>query len=163
MAVYQIHKVKIYHIKKLCAVGKILYRCGRDMAESYDLQHWNNSWVKTVAVVGLCALKSKIYLVCNDAGKAVATFQVNQQGDKLHFSKLATDPANAGKGVGTFCMETIERMAQEMGCGKVCCEVYDKSRHAIAFYEKKGYAVTGTCSSMKYTQLQMEKTVGENG
>lgn len=161
ITVYNVHKVKLYHISKLCGVGKILYRCGKHMAKEQALHHWDNSWLKTWVVVMLCALKNEIYLVKNQEGTAVATFQTKTIGDSLHFGKLATDPDQAGKGVGSFCMATIERLARQRGCKCVRCEVYDKSEHAIAFYTQKNYRVTGECNSIKYRQLKMEKTVGE--
>lgn len=159
MDLYSIHKVNPMNIPGLCRVERILYRCGKDMAQRYDLRHWNNSHIKNVAVMALCLLKNRVYLVQDREGMAVATFQLRKNGQSLHFGKLATDPACTGKGIGSFCMAQIERMAEEESCKKVCCEVYDKSEHAICFYKNRGYRVCGSVNSLKYGQLQMEKSL----
>lgn len=154
---YSIHAVSVFNIPDLCRVERILYRCGKDMAERYNLFHWNHSHIKNMAVVALCALKNRIYLVRDSSDKAIATYQTKITEDTLLFSKLATDPAFAGKGVGTFCMESIERMAAEKSCHNVCLEVYDQSRHAIRFYKNRGYVECGSVRTRKHTALKMKK------
>ena len=54
-------------------------------------------------------------------------------------------------------MKYIEMTAKERGLFRVTCEVYDKSEHAIKFYEHRGYRQYGTVGTLKYTELQMEK------
>lgn len=157
---YSATKLGLLDIAGLRKVEAILYRCGKNMAQEYGLQHWNNSHLKNAVIVFLCALKNDIYLVC-DEKRAVATFQTDIKGQVLKLQKLATDPVYAGKGAGTFCMQTLEEIAKEMSCKKICLEVYDQSRHAVRFYEKRGYTLCGTTSSLKYTELQMEKCIGE--
>ena len=73
------------------------------------------------------------------------------------FQKLATLPEFAGKGIGSFCLKEIERLAAEEGCLQVICEVYDKSEHAKAFYEHKGYVAYGVSDTLKYKELKLKK------
>ena len=47
----------------LLKVSDILYKCGKNMAQKYDLHHWDNSRFKTWIIVALCALKNNIYLL----------------------------------------------------------------------------------------------------
>ena len=155
---YTVKKVSALNFSELNKVSDILYLCGKDMATKYDLHHWDNSRLKNAIVVILCVAKNNVYLVY-DEKKAIATFQTKKIGDSLNFQKLATNPAFAGKGVGSFCMETIESMAREQGCKKVSMEVYDKSNHAMSFYEHRGYSVCGTVSTLKYTEIKMEKNL----
>ncbi len=156
---YLIKKVNLLNLIELNTVSSILYRCGKDMAQKYNLQHWNNSGLKNAVIVFLCVLKNKVYLVCDSNGKAVATFQTKQNGTQMRYCKLATDPAFAGKGIGSFCLEATENLAREANCEKVCCEVYDKSTHAINFYKNRGYNVCGNESTLKYTEIKMEKVL----
>ncbi len=156
---YTVRKVHFFQLFSLHKVSVILIRCGRDMAKKYGLQHWNNSYIKNAIVVALCALKNKIYLVYDENKQAVATFQTKREGDSLRFQKLGTDPDLAGKGIGSFCMQTIEDMARHLGCRRVCLDVYDKSEHAKGFYEHRGYTVCGKTETLKYTELQMEKVL----
>ena len=155
---YILKKVGKIDIQKLNAVAHILNACGKDMANKYDLHHWDNIYIKTLIIVGLCNLKNNIYLLFDDT-KAVATFMTKQQGDVLHFEKLGTLPSESGKGIGSFCMNKIEELAKDADCKKVVLEVYEPSQHAIAFYKHKGYEVAGIKDTLKYKELIMEKRI----
>lgn len=153
---YSVCKLKPWNIAKLLQVSNILYKCGKDMAETYGLHHWDNSHVKNWVIVALCSVKNQIYLVF-DGKTPVATFQTRKRERSYLFQKLATAPDFAGKGVGSFCLGEIERLAAEEGCKEVICEVYDKSEHAKAFYEHKGYLVYGETDTLKYKELKLRK------
>ncbi|MBQ9784232.1 MAG: GNAT family N-acetyltransferase [Clostridia bacterium] len=156
---YKLRKLGLFHLRGLFRAAAILYDCGKDMAKKYDLHHWDNSRFKTWVIIFLCVLKNRVYLVCDEEGRAVATFQTHRTGDAMHFEKLATSPECAGRGIGSFCIEQIEALAKSDGCGKVCMEVYAPSEHAIHFYEHRGYVTTGTTKTLKYTEIKMEKQI----
>ncbi len=151
-------KLKLWSVGKLLHVADILYKCGKNMAEKYGLHHWDNSRIKTWVIVLMCAMKNEIWLVF-DGKDAVATFQVKKTDGALLFQKLAISPDFAGKGIGSFCLNEIERQGRESGCTELRCEVYDKSEHAIRFYEHKGYSVYGTVETRKYNELRMKKKI----
>ena len=130
------------------------------MASKYDLHHWDNFYLKTLAIVCICWLKNNIYLVSNGSNK-IATFQTRKDGDVLKFFKLATVPDCMGKGIGSFCLKEIENIALSLGCKEVSCDVYDKSEHALNFYLHKGYTVCGTKETLKYKELELKKVFGE--
>ena len=149
-------RVHWYNIGKICSVAKILNECGKDMGLKYNLHHWDNLYLKSLLIVLLCIMKNEIYVV-SDGKKDIATFQVKCMGNALHFEKLGVRPAAAGAGYGSYCMNLIENMAKKKTINKVKMEVYDKSNHAIQFYEKRGYRKIGTDGTLKYTELVMEK------
>ncbi len=153
---FSVCKLKIWDISGLLKVCDILYKCGKDMALKYDLHHWDNPRIKNWVIVILCALKNNIYLVC-DGKKPVATFQTRKVNQSYLFMKLATLPEFAGNGIGTFCLDEIEMLGKSLGCREVICEVYDKSSHAITFYEHKGYMVYGETDTLKYKELKLRK------
>lgn len=155
---YSVRKLSKCNIAGLKRVSDILYECGKDMAKQYDLRHWDNSHIKNHIIVTFCALKNNIYLVY-DEKKPVATFQTRKRKQSFLFQKLATVPAFSGVGIGTYCMNQIEQMAKENGCKEVICEVYDKSEHAKAFYEHRGYITYGTTESLKYKEWKMRKEI----
>ena len=157
-SLYRIVKVGKLDIPKLNAVARILNACGKDMAKKYDLHHWDNPFIKSIVIVGLCDLKNEIYLLY-DGKKPVATFMTKSNRDELHFEKLGTLPSKSGKGIGSFCMKKIEELAKEAGCKKVVMEVYEPSQHAVSFYEHKGYSVVGTTDTLKYKEVKMEKRI----
>ena len=153
---YRVRKVTVFRVLDFFRVENILYRCGKDMAQKYDLQHWNNGHIKNFLIVALCFLKNDIFLVFDD-NKPIATFQTKKCGDGLRLQKLATDPCFSGKGVGSFCLKTVEEMAKAADCKKVFFDVYDKSQHAAHFYENRGYTPCGSINTLKYTEVRMEK------
>lgn len=155
-ALYSVRKLRIWNIAGLLKVSDILYKCGKDMAAKYELHHWDNPHIKNWIIVALCAMKNRIYLVY-DNKTPVATFQTRKIKQSFLFQKLATSPQFAGGGVGTFCINEIERLAKEENCVEIICEVYDKSEHAKKFYEHKGYLVYGKTESLKYKELKLRK------
>lgn len=155
---YSVRQVKLWNIKDLNRVCKILYLAGKSMAEKYGLQHWNNSYFKDCVIVFLCVLKNKIFLVLSE-DVAVATFQTKTNEKELLFQKLATHPQYEGNGIGSYCMEQIESIAKENACSDVVCEVYDKSEHAKRFYEHKGYECFGVTDTLKYSEVKMRKQI----
>lgn len=155
---YTLKKVGKLDILRLNKVADILNACGKNMAKKYDLHHWDNPYLKSLVIVGLCALKNDIYLLYADE-KPVATFMTKLQGDSLSFEKLGTLPSEEGKGIGSMCMEKIEEFAKNAGCKKVVMEVYEPSQHALFFYEHKGYKVVGMTDTLKYKEVRMERNL----
>ncbi len=158
---YKCNKVKKLDLITYHKISKILIACGKDMSQKYCLHHWDNSYLKTFLVVCYLSLKNDVWIVKNVDKNIVATFQTNKTAQGFHFGKLATDPAFSGKGIGSFCMNTIESLAQQAGCSKVYMEVYDKSKHAIDFYLHRGYEKCGETESLKYKEYIFSKYVSK--
>ena len=156
--VYKIKKVGLFDFSGQIRVNSILYNCGKDMAEKYDLHHWDNSHFKNFIIVVFCVLKNSVYLV-SEEDNYVATFQTRKVGEMFRFEKLACLPEMSGKGIGMFCINTIEKMALKMSCKKVCMEVYAPSKHALDFYLHRGYKVCGNTKTLKYSEIRMEKVL----
>lgn len=157
---YRIRKVSFLNISAMLTISGILYDCGKDMANNYGLHHWENGKRKSFLVAIYSSLRSSTYLVEDNNKNCVATFQTKKIEDSLHFGKLATRPEYSGKGIGSFCMNAIEQQARKSGCKKVCMEVYDKSRHALDFYIRKGYEQCGEVKTLKYSEIKMQKGIG---
>ncbi len=153
-----VREVKPWNIPGLIRVAGILDACGRDMAARYGLRHWDNPRWKTLAVCAVSVLRHRVYLTRDGSGDA-ATFQTDRQGSLMHLSKLATLPAAAGRGLGSFCLTYAENLARAAGCAGIVLEVYDKSEHAIKFYLHRGFRTVGTVKTLRYTELRMEKTL----
>ena len=54
---YSVGKIAAWNINGLSKVCRILFACGKDMADRFDLHHWDNSLIKVWAIVILCVLK----------------------------------------------------------------------------------------------------------
>jgi GNAT superfamily N-acetyltransferase len=129
------------------------------MAKEYDLHHWDNSRLKTVAIVAVCAMKNDVYLVYEEK-EVVATFQLRKKDEvTLLFQKLATFPQLAKKGIGSFCINEIEKIGKTENCQEVVCEVYDKSDNAKNFYFHRGYEQDGIVETRKYNELKLRKKI----
>lgn len=139
-------------------VARILNACGKDMARKYDLHHWDNPYLKSLIIAVICFMKNQTWLVYDDE-KAVATFMTKVVGEGLHFEKLGTDPTQEKKGIGTYCIDQIESIARNHNCKKVYMEVYEPSKHAISFYEHRGYQIVGNTGTLKYKEVKMEKSL----
>ena len=149
---------RIYNLKDIFAVTRILYNCGKDMARQYDIHHWDNSKIKTLLIVIICAIKNHIFVVEND-NMIVATYQTTIKDKSLHFEKLAVEPQHNGKGIGSFCLQEIEKEARDNGCRNVEMDVYSKSEHAIQFYINHGYTHVKNNNTLKYEILCFEKGI----
>ena len=152
-------RVRTHNFVNLFRVSDILWNCGKDMAKKYDLHHWDNSRLKSLIIAFWGTLKNYVYLVFDDQNNSVATFQTQKNGNRLRFEKLATSPNFAKKGIGSFCINHIEKLAKDSGCGVICMEVYSNSDHAIRFYEHRGYKRCGSEKTLKYMEIKMEKVI----
>lgn len=149
-------RVHWYSVIKICSVATILNECGRDMGKKLNLHHWDNPYLKSLFIVILCIMKNEVYIV-SDGKKNIATFQVKEEKGVLRFEKLGVRPTAAGEGYGSYCIYLIENIAKKKLLKKVKMEVYDKSKHAIRFYERRGYKKISIDETLKYTELVMEK------
>lgn len=153
---YSLVRVSVFSFSRLIQVERILYESGKNMVINEGLHHWDNSHFKNLLIMCLCILRNHIFLVLDD-GSSVATFQTKKTEDKMTFSKFAVKPDCSKHGIGSYCMHAIERLAVNEGCRSVCCEVYDKSSKALAFYEHRGFMTVGRKSTVKYSELILEK------
>ena len=153
---YIVIKVNKFQIKEILTVASILNDCGKQMADKYDLHHWDNPFLKTFLIVLMCTFKNELYILYSD-NMALATFMIFHDEGVLKLEKLATVPSYHGKGIGSFCISYIENIARCIGCTKIQMDVYAPSHHAIDFYKKKGFKVVGSKNTLKYNELIMEK------
>ena len=121
---YHLKRVRKTDIISLLKAADILNKCGKDMALKNNLHHWDNPYLKSILIILLSSWKNIIYLLY-DGRQPVATFQIKKDGETLHFEKLGTRPSKSGKGAGSYCMKTIEQLAEKKGCKKVSMEVYE--------------------------------------
>ena len=154
-----IKEIKITDLAGLRKVEKILYACGKDMVQKYDIHQWDNTHTKNMMILALCELKNDVFLVSDDVGNPVATFQVRKTDGTLYFEKFGTLPECQGKGIAKKMLEQIKMIAKDKGCPKVACSVYEKNESALEYYLKKGFTVCGIAQTKKYQLINMELSV----
>mgnify|MGYP003296357434 CR=1 FL=1 len=77
----------------------------------------------------------------------------------LYVRKIATLPKYEGKGIGKRNLSYMEQYAKDMNCPKICLDVYEKSKGAIAFYQHFGFKTVGTKRSIRFKEIVMEKKI----
>lgn len=160
-----------YEEDKINEVYEIIKSSGEFMFEQHGLVHWKSPYPKE-AIKKNCENR-KVFLAKNiKNNKYVHTFQlelieeyttireyrIQEANQKIAvINKFATVPQAAGRGIGTLSMNFIEELCLNRGIYCISLDVYDKSEHAIQFYIKKGFSVTGTKMTKNFRVYQMEK------
>lgn len=71
-----------------------------------------------------------------------------------------------GQGVGTALLDALEVIAKNSGCRKLCLSTTNDNRHALGFYQRRGYALTALFPDQikTYRKLKPAKPeIGEKG
>ena len=137
------------------ALHAILEECGLDMQVKFGLNHWIPAY--PIERLREDAQTKSVYAVQAD-GQIIATFTIGAQAPyyytaslwqdlnakALYVNHLAVLPDYQGKGIGTWCMQTIERLAMADRCAVVRLDAYDKHTKLHEFYRRLGYQERGT-------------------
>jgi GNAT superfamily N-acetyltransferase len=132
----------------------ILEECGQDMQVRFGLAHWVPAY--PLHLMQRDAEVKSVFAV-RAGDRAMATFTIGTQvpsyydmtiwenpGAKaLYVSRLAVLPALQGRGIGKWCMDTIERLAVAEDCTAVRLDAYDKHVELHEFYRRLGYRQRG--------------------
>ena len=146
---YFVKRLHLFHVYPIFCVTAILKKCGQNMHEKFGLEHWNNSFFKTLLIILYSFMKNNVFVVYEKhSGEIVATFQIKRKGSLVGFSKLAVEPRWSGRGIGNYCLIQIEGKAKECKCNSLRCEVY---------YVKRGFTKIGYVRTRKYSEIVMEK------
>src|SRR5438270_4403167 len=132
----------------------ILEKCGQDMQVRFGLAHWVPAY--PLHLMRRDAEVKSVYAV-REGNQAVATFTIGTQAPSyyemsiwenpgaraLYVSRLAVLPEYQGKGIGKWCMDTIEQLAAAEECTAVRLDAYDKYVKLHEFYHHLGYQQRG--------------------
>lgn len=134
---------------------KILEKCGQDMQQRFGLSHWVPAYPPEL--MRRDAEVKSVYSV-REGDQAIATFTIGTSAPAyydmsiwevpdakaLYVNRLAVLPDQQGRGIGTWCMGTIERLAIAEKCMAVRLDAYDKHLSLHEFYRGLGYKQRGT-------------------
>ena len=62
----------------------------------------------------------------------------------LYLNRMAVAPAWHSRGIGSWCLAEMARLAREAGAGAIRCDVYEPNPRTRAFYERGGFVARGT-------------------
>ncbi|WP_455392934.1 GNAT family N-acetyltransferase [[Eubacterium] cellulosolvens] len=162
---YQLVKIKPDEIEE---VHEILRLCGLEMKDKFNLGHWNPPY--PVHLMQKDAKESYVYAV-KEQNKTLATFTIskkpldyyykniwlNPDHEAIYVSHLAVLPKFQGRGIGSWCMRTIEDFAREWGCAAVRLDAYEKYPLLLEFYVKLGYQQRQTVTYQRLRLICLEK------
>ena len=77
----------------------------------------------------------------------------------FYLNRMAIAPAWHGRGLGSWCLAEIARLARGAGARAVRCDVYEPNARTRAFYERAGFVARGTRSHSERTFVCYELVV----
>ena len=84
-------------------------------------------------------------------GRLVASCHVERQGDAAYFGMFAVDPLLQAGGLGKLVLARAEHLARaEWGCTVMRMTVIEQRGELIAWYERRGYRLTGDYEPFPY-------------
>ncbi|WP_156756621.1 GNAT family N-acetyltransferase [Actinokineospora pegani] len=83
-------------------------------------------------------------------GELVVCFELELTDDNAQFGMFAVRPGTQGVGIGGQALAHAERIALERGARQVRLKVIAQRAELIAWYERRGYALTGETSPFPY-------------
>jgi GNAT superfamily N-acetyltransferase len=139
---------------------EILKKCGLDEQARFGLGYWVPPY--PLEAMRKSAEERDVYAVY-DGDELVATFTTGTQQPSyyltipgvreawdasgepaLYLSRLAVLPEFQGRGIGTWCIKRMERLARAEGCKAVRFDAYDKHLKLLEYYDRLGYHRRGT-------------------
>lgn len=97
------------------------------------------------------------YLVIDDPGGRgvlLGAIFVRAKGERGYFGPLAVHPAAQGQGIGKRLVEAAEEWCRARGCRHLDLDIVNVRAELPPFYEKLGYAATGTAEFLKGHKLK---------
>jgi len=176
--------MKLYTVRlrpeQIEKVYNIITECGEDMRKRLGLTHWSPTY--PLEEMRRYAESKEVYAVRDkDSDKTLATFTIDSQTlipynnnfwsdpshEALYLSKLAVLPEYQGKGIGSWCMKEVERLAKLKGTPAIRFNALIRHNLLIKFYHcKLNYNICGVVEeediwqeSKKWESLVFEKVI----
>ncbi|GAB3042093.1 GNAT family N-acetyltransferase [Virgibacillus ainsalahensis] len=150
--------------KKISEVYEIIKLSGEYMFKEQGLVHWRSPY--PVEAIKKNCQERKVFLAKDiETNIYVHTFQLECISSSLNEShvaiinKFATLPEFEGRGIGKLSTDYIEEYCRDKNVKKISLDVFDKSEHAIRFYNRRGFDITGTKQTKHFTVYIMEKDI----
>ena len=86
---------------------------------------------------------ARIELMLDDSGVLMGTVFLKKDDQSCYLGMLTVNPDGQGKGIGKQLMDHSESLARAWGCIQMRMTVIHLRSELIAFYERRGYVLTG--------------------
>ena len=88
---------------------------------------------------------ARVELAHDETGALVGCVYLKKEPDACcYLGMLTVDPARQAGGIGKLLMAHCDGLARAWGCGRIRMTVISMRPELIAYYERRGYAKTGT-------------------
>ena len=90
-------------------------------------------------------------LLAEQDGKLIASCHLEQRGEDAYFGMFAVDPRAQNVGLGKHLLAHAEAIARDQWhCARMMMTVIEQRHELIAWYERRGYALTGEFAPFPY-------------
>jgi ribosomal protein S18 acetylase RimI-like enzyme len=89
----------------------------------------------------VCVLK-----YTNSAQQIVGCVYLNNKGKKIYLGMLAVNPDHQNSGIGRLLLQGAEDYAEQINCNIIQMTVIEDRTELIAYYQRRGYLLTGVKS-----------------
>lgn len=98
----------------------------------------------TEEILRLISSDDSMFLLCKTQAELIGSVHLQKQEDQVYLGMLAVSPSIQGRGIGKRLLEAAEQAAQETwGINKSVMTVIACRNELIAFYQRRGYRLTG--------------------
>jgi N-acetylglutamate synthase-like GNAT family acetyltransferase len=107
--------------------------------------------INTEGVLNLMREPRSYFLVIEEENEIKATVHLHQEhSGSLYLGMLAVRPTEQSRGFGRELLEAIDREARDLGSREVRLTVIEIRDELIAYYERKGFRLTGNAFAFPY-------------
>ena len=104
--------------------------------------------IDEAGVTEMMAVPNAVMLLClGGENELLGSFYAHAAGNKVSLSMLAVAPTGQGQGVGRFLLGAAEDYGRQHGCTTSKMTVISVRLELIAYYERRGYQLTGATES----------------
>lgn len=153
--------IRKVNIDEIPLLHQILIACGFDLKEGFGLSHWlppnypleqmlkdaieQDIYAVTIGenLVGTFTLEMMTTVPLSYMKYGNIIWQIPADVPAVYVHKLAILPIWQGKGLGTWCMQAIEKLGVEQGYYAVRLDGVKTHPKLLSFYQKQGYQQVG--------------------
>lgn len=140
---------------------KILRLSKDDREEVLNIvqEYWGDHTVLSQGEIFYPAEMEGLKAVEQDRIVGILHFQI--QDNQCEILTLAS--LTGGKGIGTALLDTVEVIAKNKGCRKICLSTTNDNTNALAFYQRRGFFLKALFTGQIKAYRKLKPAIPEKG
>ena len=111
---------------------------------THEADYLSGPRTDAATLAAMIAAPDQTFLLAHDGDRLVASVAVSDVGGGVaYLGMLAVEPTGQANGVGRTMVAAAEDHARSIGATRIEMTVVDRRATLIAWYERRGYALTG--------------------